>query len=146
MSMDRYVICLLAMWFTNVLLLIAMLFIFHKINKNIKEKTDIETLKFNFSFEPKETDLQILDNLIQEKLAEYRVLKLESVDKLYITEKIQKEIFEYVLRKVMYQLSPIYLQRLSYIYNKDNLDDIITQKINLHIIDYTIEVNGNIRK
>ena len=146
MNMDLQGICLLAIWFTNVILLLVVVFALRKINKSIKEKTEMDALRFNFSIEPKETDLQILDSLIQEKLAEYRIMKLESVDKLYITEKMQKEIFEYVLRKVMYQLSPIYLQRLSYIYNKDRLDDIITQKINLHIIDYTIEVNGNIRK
>lgn len=146
MNMDQYVIFLSAIWFTNIILLSLLIFIMIKINKSIKEKSEMETLKFNFSFEPKESDLKLLDDLIQEKLAEYRIMKLESVDKLYITEKIQKEIFEYVLRKVMYQLSPIYLQKLSYIYNKDRLDDIITQKINLHIIEYTIEVNGNIRK
>lgn len=146
MNMNPCVICLLAIWFINALLLLTVLFIVLKVNKNIKEKSELELMKFNFGMEPKETDLQLLDNLIQEKLAEYRIMKLENVDKLYITEKIQKEIFEYVLRKVMYQISPIYLQRLSYIYNKDRLDDIITQKINLHIIEYTIEVNGNIRR
>lgn len=146
MNMEPQGIYLSAIWFTNVLLLLTIVFVLVKLNKNIKEKQQQDLWKFNLSVEPKETDMQILDNLIEEKLAEYRIMKLESVDKLYISEKIQKEIFEYVLRKVMYQLSPIYLQRLSYIYNKDRLDDIITQKINLHIIEYTIEVNGNIRK
>lgn len=146
MNMEPQGIYLSAIWFTNVLLLLTIVFVLIKLNKNIKEKQQQDLWKFNLSIEPKETDMQILDNLIEEKLAEYRIMKLESVDKLYISEKIQKEIFEYVLRKVMYQLSPIYLQRLSYIYNKDRLDDIITQKINLHIIEYTIEVNGNIRK
>ena len=111
-----------------------------------KEIYEFNLMKFNFDFEPKDSDFQIIDNLIQENLAEYRILKLENIEKLYITEAIQKKIFEYVLRKVMYQISPIYMQRLSYIYNKEKLEDIITQKINMHILDYTIEVNGNIRK
>jgi hypothetical protein len=132
-------------WFTNILLLVSVIFILFNINKNIKERTALDQLKLNFEFEPKESDFVIIDNLIQENLAEYRVLKLEAVEKLYINEDIQKKIFEYVLRKVLTQISPIYMQRLSYIYNKDKLDEIITQKINMHILDYTVEVNGNIR-
>lgn len=141
MSMDQ--LCVLAVWFTNVLLLVALVFVLIKLNKNIKEKADLERLKFNFEFEAKETDFKIIDTLIQENLATYRVLKLENIEKLYINEEKQKQIFEYVLRETMYQISPIYLQRLSYIYNKDRLDKIIVQKINMHILDYTIEVNGN---
>ena len=143
MSMDQ--VCVLAVWFINVILLIITLFVLSKINKNIKLKREFEERKFNFSVEPKETDFMIIDQLIQDNLAEYRILKLESVEKLYITEEIQNKIFEYVLRKVMYQLSPVYFEKLSYIYNKDKLDEIIAQKINLHILDYTVEVNGNIR-
>lgn len=144
--MNTVLICVLAVWFINVLILLVLLLGLFKINKNIKNKYNLEQLEFNFKFEPKESDFMIIDNLIQDNLAEYRILKLESVENLYITEKIQKEIFEYVLRKVMYQLSPIYIQRLSYIYNKDKLDEIITQKINMYIIDYTVEVNGNLKK
>ena len=143
MSMGQ--VCVLAVWFINVILLIITLFVLSNINKNIKLKREYEERKFNFSVEPKETDFMIIDQLIQDNLAEYRILKLESVEKLYITEEIQNKIFEYVLRKVMYQLSPVYLEKLSYIYNKDKLDEIIAQKINMHILDYTVEVNGNIR-
>ena len=143
MNMD--LLCVLAVWFTNLVLLGIVIFVLFKININMKQKSELDLMRFNFEFEPKEEDFQIIDTLIQENLAEYRILKLESVEKLYITEKIQKNIFKYVLTKVMYQVSPIYLQRLSYIYNKDRLDEIIAQKINMYILDYTVEVNGNIR-
>lgn len=143
MNMD--LLCVLAVWFTNILILMTLIYFMYRINKNTKNKVELETLKFNFDYEPKETDFQIIETLIQENLAEYRISKLEHVEKLYITEDIQKKIFEYILRKVMYQLSPIYLQKLSYIYNKDKLNEIIAQKINMYILDYTIEVNGGIR-
>lgn len=143
MSMDQ--LCVLAVWFTNILILMALIFVLYRLNRNTQEKLELETLKFNFDYEPKETDFKIIETLIQENLAEYRINKLEHVEKLYITEEIQKKIFEYVLRKVMYQISPIYLQKLSYIYNKDKLNEIIAQKINMYILDYTIEVNGGIR-
>ena len=143
MSMDQ--LCVLAVWFTNVLLLIVVIFTLLKLNKSVKEKTKFEKMKFNYEIEPKETDFMIVDQLIQDNLAEYRILKLESVEKLYINEETQNKIFEYVLRKTMYQLSPVYLQKLSYIYNEDKLNEIIAQKINLHILDYTVEVNGNLR-
>lgn len=143
MSMDQ--VCVLAVWFINVILLVVVLSILRKNNKEAKLKREFEEKKFHFSVEPKDTDFAIIENLIQDNLAEYRIMKLESVEKLYITEEIQNKIFEYVLEKVILQLSPIYLDKLTYIYNKDKLDEIIARKINLHILDYTVEVNGNIR-
>ena len=77
-------------------------------------KNAFDLMNFNYGVEPKESDFMIIDQLIQDNLAEYRILKLESVEKLYINEETQNKIFEYVLRKVMYQLSPIYLQKLSF--------------------------------
>lgn len=144
MNMD--LLCVLAAWFTNVILLIALLIILYNINKSINDKKELELLKMNFEFEPKDDDFEILDRLIQENLATYRVLKLENIEKLYITEEIQRKMFEYILRETMYQISPVYMQKLSYLYNKDRLDDIITQKINMAILDYTVEVNSNYRK
>lgn len=143
MNMDQ--LCVLAVWFINALLLITVLFVLVKLNKTIKDKKEFDEIKFNFNFEPKETDFQLVDTLIQENFAKYRILKLESVDKLYINETIQNEIFEYVLTETLHQLSPIHLQKLSYIYNMDKLNDIIAQKINIAILDYTVEVNSSIR-
>lgn len=144
MSMDQ--LCVLAVWFINALILGVLIFAINKINKTLKEKSDYEQLRFNLSYEPKETDFLIIDKLIEQNLNEYKILKLESVDKLYITQQIQENIFEYVLRQVLYQISPMYMQRLYFIYNKDKIDEVIAQKINLYILDYTIEVNGSIRK
>ena len=144
--MNMVLLCVLAAWFTNVILLIALIIILYIINKNINDKKELELLKLNFEFEPKDNDFEILDRLIQENLATYRVLKLENIEKLYITEEIQRKMFEYILRETMYQISPVNMQKLSYLYNKDRLDDIITQKINMAILDYTVEVNSNIRK
>ena len=140
--MSMVLLCVLAVWFTNIMILIVLIYNLIKDNKNNQAKTELNQLRFNFNYEPKETDFQIIETLIQENLAEYRITKLEHVEKLYITEEIQNKIFEYVLRKVLYQISPIYMQRLTYIYNKDKLDELIAQKINMYIIEYTISVNS----
>ena len=143
MSMDQ--LCVLAVWFTNTLLLVTVIFVLLKVNKTINEKLKMDTMRFNFEIELKEEDFLILDNLIQENLAQYCVLKIENMDKLYITEDMQNKMFEYILRQVMYQLSPMYLQKLYYMYNKDKIDEVITQKINQAILAYSVEVNSNYR-
>lgn len=143
MNMDQ--LCVLAVWFTNVLLLLVISFALFKLNKTINEKNKLDNMIFNFKLESKEDDFNILDTLIQENLAHYCVTKLENIDNLYITEEMQKKMFEYILRKIMYQLSPMYLQKLYYIYNQDKVDEVITQKINQAILAYTIEVNGSYR-
>ena len=128
MNMDQ--ICVLAVWFTNVILLIALIIILYNINKNINDKKELELLKLNFEFEPKEDDFEILDRLIQENLATYRVLKLENIEKLYITEEIQRKMFAYILRETMYQISPVNMQKLSYLYNKGITRDIAYKCLN----------------
>ena len=144
MNMDQ--LCVLAVWFTNVLLLVTLIVALFKVNKSINEKIKMDNMRFNFSIELKETDFALLDNLIQENLAQYCVLKVENLDKLYITEDMQHKMFEYILRQVMYQLSPMYLQKLYYMYNQEKVDDIISQKITQAILSYSVEVNSNYRK
>ncbi len=97
-----------------------------------------------YSYTPKESDFLILDKLITEALQEYQILKLETDKYAYVTEKVQKDMFEFVVRKVLYRISPIYKEKLSFIYNMNNINDIITNRINIAIIDFAVEINSNI--
>lgn len=140
MSME--LVCVLAVWFTNVLILISILAGIIILNRNMNKNREFDQMKFNFDYRPEENDFNIIETLIEDNLTMYRVLYLETIDKLYVTEKIQNEMFAYIFENVIKQLSPVHLQKLSYIYNLDRLNDIIVQKIKLYILNYTIEING----
>ena len=91
-----------------------------------------------------EKDFDLLDTLILEAIQEYQIFKLETDKYAYVTPKIQKDIFEYVVRKVLYRISPTYREQLEFMYNMENFNEILTNKINMAIIDFSIQFNSNI--
>lgn len=91
-----------------------------------------------------EKDFDLLDTLILEAIQEYQIFKLETDKYAYVTPKIQKDMFEYVVRKVLYRISPTYREQLEFMYNMENFNEILTNKINMAIIDFSIQFNSNI--
>lgn len=118
-----------------------MLFMVINISKQMNRYNDIKQLELSVSYELKETDMNILDNMIQEVFTEYRILNLEHSDTLYISDKIQTTIMKSVLREVLLRISPTLKNKIGLYYNEDYINDIIYKKIQLLVIDYTITVN-----
>ena len=141
MNMDK--VFLLSVLCINLLLFAILIFGMYLLYTELQKKRKLEEFKFNMGIKLSEDDFYILDKMITDNFQLYRVMNLEYVDNLYINEKMQNEIFEYVVRKTISQISPTILTKLKFIYNEDALGDIVAEKTNILIMDYTIEVNGN---
>lgn len=116
-------------------------------NRYIKYKyaeLKLEERKLLYKHMTTEKDFDLLDTLILEAIREYQIFKLETDKYAYVTPKIQKDIFEYVVRKVLYRISPTYREQLEFMYNMENFNEILTNKINMAIIDFSIQFNSNI--
>lgn len=88
-------------------------------------------------------DLDILDDIISTAFDEYRVFNLEFEEDLYLnSDKIQLILME-VLAIVLNRVSPNLIDKLSLIYNRDYIEDIIYKKIETLVLNYSIEINGN---
>lgn len=88
-------------------------------------------------------ELKILDKIIQQDFERYQILKLGHQDNLYITEEMQQKIIMDIATEVYTSISDNIWDKLSLIYKKEHIEDIIVQKIQMLVLTYTVEINGN---
>lgn len=115
----------------------------YKVYKELNFKRKFEENKFNIEYKITDDDIKLLDRLIQERVDIYKIYKIEGNNIKYITEAIQNDMIKFILKDVIRHISPIYYSKLKYIYNEDIIEDIILEKIRMHVLEYTIEVNGS---
>lgn len=92
------------------------------------------------------TELDILDKIIQDDFERYQIMKLGHKDNLYITEEMQRKIITDIAIEVYSSMSDNIWDKLSLIYKRDHIEDIIVQKIQMLVLTYTVEVNGNYKE
>lgn len=91
-------------------------------------------------------ELEILDKIIQQNFERYQILKLSHKDNLYITEEMQQKIIMDITTEVYTSISDNIWDKLSLIYKKDHIEDIIVQKVQMLVLAYTVDINGNYKE
>ena len=91
-------------------------------------------------------DIEILDEIINEIFLDYRTLHYDYIkaDEAYITADEQKKIIVDILEFTLETISDNLYTKLSLYYKKDHIDDIIYKKIQMLVLTFTIEINGQI--
>lgn len=128
------------------ILLIGTIFMINLLIRESRRKNDIEQLQMNLDFRIDDSDLSLIDHLIEESFNRYCFLNYDKANKEYITSQIQEEMMQETLRMTLQRISPIYLNKLGFIYNKEYIEDIIFEKIQVVVIDYCVEVNGGLNE
>lgn len=126
------------------ILLIGTIFMINLLIREFRRKNDIEQLQMNLDFRIDDSDLSLIDHLIEESFNRYCFLNYDKANKEYITSQIQEEMMQETLRMTLQRISPMYLNKLGFIYNKEYIEDIIFEKIQVVVIDYCVEVNGGL--
>ena len=93
-----------------------------------------------------ENILKIIDDIINNVFTNYQIMDLSNINNLYITEKLQVEIITSVFNKVYHSISDNIINKLLLVYNKEYIEDMIAQKVQQVVLQYTIEINGNYKK
>lgn len=138
------IICVLVGLCINLISLIFFGILIFGILKEIKQKRNLEQLKLNLDYQITDADFSLLDKLIGETFQQYQILNIELLNTKHITEDLQNKIIEDLLKMVLTRISPIYMNKLSYIYNIDHIEDLILEKIRLIVIDYSVENNNTL--
>lgn len=110
-----------------------------------KEQSKIQEQYYLSSMEVKVDDLNILDKIIEQAFTRYQILKLGHLENLYITEEMQYNMIFELSKTVLETISDNIINKLSLIYKKDYLEDIIVQKIQYIVMQFVIDINGNYR-
>lgn len=122
------------------LLLAIILYIFKKI-QNLKKQLNLKEYEINVSTTVDDNTFNLLDKLISDCFLEYVVLNVEYKEVQYIDSGLEKEITRAVSYMVMERLSPTLITKISLVYNVNNLTDLVSKRVYLQVVNYSIEKN-----
>lgn len=122
------------------LLLAIILYIFKKV-QNLKKQLNLKEYEINVSTTVDDNTFNLLDKLISDCFLEYVVLNVEYKEVQYIDSALEKEITRAVSYMVMERLSPTLITKISLVYNVNNLTDLVSKRVYLQVVNYSIEKN-----
>ena len=121
----------------------------HTWRVNIKQKnvqTEAQQNYYLASTPISMDEMMIIDKIIQETFDRYQIFNLAHLKNPYISEDLQQKIIKDVFTDVYSSISENIINKLSLVYKKEHIEDIIVQKIQMIVLNYTIEVNGNYKE
>lgn len=144
--MNMQIICLLAVIAINILLGVAIILSCIYVGKRLENNTSLNERMYLFSLPINtEENFFILDKMIKEEIDRYTIYNFPKTDDLYINEDDQNKMLRHILSQVLKKISPVYMNKLRYIYNEEVIEDIIYEKIRDGVLNYTVEINGTFR-
>lgn len=108
-----------------------------------KKKIDIAEQDIYLNYSYNKDDIKIVDTFIEESFDKYKLFNIAYRDIAYITDRMQSDMIEYILTDVLKSLSPALTKKLSFLYGKEHMQDIILEKIQLTAIELTTSINNN---
>lgn len=135
---------LVAVLLINATLLFTVVISFFYLGKGIKSDKELKEKMFLFSLPINDEDnFLILDKIIQNECQSWQIYNVPSFEKdCYMTEENQNKMLRGVLSQVLKKLSPVYINKLKYIYNEEVIEDIIFEKVRDSVLNFTVEING----
>lgn len=143
--MSTQTICLLAAVLSiNLLLILALIFAFIHFEREVKSDRELKYRMFLFSLPVNdEENFLLLDKIIKNECQSWQIYNLPSFEKdYYMTDEDQDKMLKGVLAQVLNKISPVYLNKLKYIYNEEVIEDIIFEKVRDAVLNITVEING----
>ena len=143
--MSMLIICALMVLYISIISAV-LIFSAYQLSKELKNNRILKEKEFLLTVDANKDIMDLLDRFIEDSLIQYRIKYLDSKDNLRISESKQKEMVKNVLSDVLNSMSPVLYEKLTYIYNKDNLENTIYLKVSLAVLSYVIEVNGSYKE
>lgn len=141
--MNTLIICVFLVLSIDIFLLSGT-FVLYLFYKEYKRKNDLEQLEMNLNFTINEDNLKIIDDLVSDAFNHFCFINYDKMNQEYINTQVQQEAINEVLKTTLLRLSPVYMNKLSYIYNRNYIEDLILEKTQIVVIDYCVKVNGSL--
>lgn len=112
-----------------------------------KKSIEDENLRFNVSFRQTDEDFKLIDFIVEETFAMYTtnnvhlLIEREQPGYKRITDEQMMDMIRDVTTMVLGRISPVYLERLSMIYNANAIDETIYYKVKLTVMDFVSKHN-----
>lgn len=128
------------------MLTVAIIILAITLSKSYKKKVEQESMQYKYYLATMPLpvdDINILDKIIQDEFHRYEIMELAHKENLYVTADIQNKMITTIFTKVYKSLSDDLFNKFSIIYKKEYIEDLIAQKVQMVVLNYTIEINGN---
>ena len=122
-----------------VLILYICTIVVFEVNKRSSKK--LREYKINVETDINESIPELLETIVSECFNEYIVLNVEYKDIQYLDSEMESKIAKDVGRMVSERLSPALLSKMSLYYNIASISNIISEKIYILVLDYSIKKN-----
>ncbi len=103
---------------------------------------NVEVYRVNVSAVIDQTIPDLLTTIILECFNDYRIMCLVTRDEPFINDVREAEIRSDLVAKVSERLSDATLDKLSLYYNRENIANIIADKIYITVMNYAVEHNA----
>ena len=111
------------------------------LNKNKKEERKLEEYRIHVQTNIGDSIPTMLETIVQECFNEYIVLNVEYKDIQYIDSETETKIAKEVASMVAQRISPAMLSKMSLYYKSDSIPNIISEKIYLLVLNYSVNKN-----
>lgn len=145
--MNMQTICVLMVLSINIICMIiisgVLIYTGMQINKELKSKRLLKEKELLLSIDIDNSTLQLIDSIITDSINTYRIFNFEGKEKIYISDKMQKDMISSILKDVLGKISPVLYEKLSMIYNREKFEDQIYLKISMAVLQCVVEINGS---
>lgn len=138
-------VCLLvAVLSINIIAIAAFTLMIIHLERNVKSDKELKEKMFLFSLPVNdEENFLLLDKIIQNECQVWQIYNVPSFeDDYYMNKGDQDKMLRGVLSQVLKKVSPVYLNKLKYIYNEEVIEDIVFEKVRDAVLNFTVEING----
>lgn len=140
--MNKTIIIILGIIVLSILILLwSKIKLNNQLIKESKAKIKLKEYNINMNLNIEENIINQFNTLISNTFNEYIALNIEFRELEMITPDIENTISKEVAKNVVEKMSPVFLDKLSLIYNKKEISKIISNTVYMYTLSYTIEKN-----
>lgn len=100
----------------------------------------------NISKESFDATMKLVDQILDDIFVRYTIINTDSKDDLYMNEEMINKMMFDMLKEAYLCVSPQLMHKLTSIYNRTYVDDVIAKKVQMITMSYAIDVNGSYKK
>lgn len=118
--------------------------LYGKLKSNRKMTYDLQNERYNINVNATIDNniIDFLDSFIEDVFNEYLILNVEfREDRDYINGEVENEMSKEIAYIVMSRMSPAFIDKVSLIYNRQELPTIISHKVHMFTMNYVIKKN-----
>lgn len=121
------------------LLLLYCIYYLRFLKKDKEKRLRLEQFTITTTIDAEATVINSLDTIINKTLAEYTYANIDCNPNFKFTPNIDSELTTLISNRVIDEMSMVMFDKLSLVYQKDKIPEIIANRVYLQVVPYLID-------